>query len=190
MVIGLNHKLKSRRENMESHLVNSSWVSYKIYDQQCQHHCSKNPFYCRMRWILPVGDMVVSTIKKLKQELRRMIHPAVVIWQWKDVMFIYAGDNAGALINNKDEMFWHHISSCRGVYSLVALQPMHLCPDDDLSKTVHTQPWALLWVPTGAHPAAPDPRPFKTGFKRNWPPGEQRPRAGSVFEVSPLRLCF
>lgn len=27
---------------------------------------------------------------------------------------------------------------------LVALQPMHLCPDDDLSKTVHTQPWALL----------------------------------------------
>lgn len=109
---------------MESHLVNSSWVSYKIYDQQCQHHCSKNPFYCRMRWILPVGDMVVSTIKKLKQELRRMIHPAVVIWQWKDVMFIYAGDNAGALINNKDEMFWHHISSCRGIYSLVALQPM------------------------------------------------------------------
>ena len=33
----------------------------------------------RMHWIPPVGDMVMSTIKELQQELRWKVHPAVVI---------------------------------------------------------------------------------------------------------------
>lgn len=75
-----------------------------------------------MQWILTVGDLVMTTIKKHNQELRGKPHPAVVIWQWKDVMFVYTGDNAGAVINNEDEMFCHHIGSCKGVCRLVALQ--------------------------------------------------------------------
>ncbi|KAI3388973.1 hypothetical protein SNEBB_006633 [Seison nebaliae] len=56
-----------------------------------------------------VGDMVVASVKKGKPELRKKIHPAVVIRQRrplrrKDGSIIYFEDNAGVIVNNKGEM--------------------------------------------------------------------------------------
>ena len=56
-----------------------------------------------------VGDMVMATVKKGKPELRKKVHPAVVIRQWKsyqrkDGVFLYFEDNAGVIVNNKGEM--------------------------------------------------------------------------------------
>ncbi|KAK2109573.1 60S ribosomal protein L23 [Saguinus oedipus] len=53
-----------------------------------------------------VGDMVMATVKKGKPELRKKVHPAVVIQQrksyWrKDGAFLYFEDNAGVTVNNK-----------------------------------------------------------------------------------------
>ncbi|XP_023982433.1 60S ribosomal protein L23-like [Physeter macrocephalus] len=54
-----------------------------------------------------IGDM--ATIKKGKAELRKTVHPAVVIRQGKshrrkDGVFLYFEDNAGVIVNNKGEM--------------------------------------------------------------------------------------
>lgn len=48
-----------------------------------------------------VGDMVMATVKKGKPELRKKVHPAVVIrqrksYRRKDGVFLYFEDNAGA----------------------------------------------------------------------------------------------
>ncbi|XP_041493135.1 60S ribosomal protein L23-like [Microtus oregoni] len=56
-----------------------------------------------------VGDMVMATVKKGKPELRKKVHPAVVIQQRKsyrrkDWVFLYFEDNAGVIVNNKGEM--------------------------------------------------------------------------------------
>nr|XP_032800696.1 60S ribosomal protein L23 isoform X1 [Petromyzon marinus] len=56
-----------------------------------------------------VGDMVMATVKKGKPELRKKVHPAVVIRQRKafrrkDGVFLYFEDNAGVIVNNKGEM--------------------------------------------------------------------------------------
>ena len=56
-----------------------------------------------------VGDMVMATVKKGKPELRKKVHPAVVIQQRKsyrrkDGVFLYFEDNAGVIVNNKGEM--------------------------------------------------------------------------------------
>ena len=56
-----------------------------------------------------VGDMVMATVKKGKPELRKKVHPAVVIRQQKsyrrkDGVFLYFEDNAGVIVNNKGEM--------------------------------------------------------------------------------------
>merc|ERR1712096_323363 len=55
------------------------------------------------------GDMVMATVKKGKPELRKKVHPAVVIRQskpWKrfDGVFLYFEDNAGVIVNPKGEM--------------------------------------------------------------------------------------
>uniref|UniRef100_A0A2K5H962 Large ribosomal subunit protein uL14 n=1 Tax=Colobus angolensis palliatus TaxID=336983 RepID=A0A2K5H962_COLAP len=47
-----------------------------------------------------VGDMVMATVKKGKPELRKKVHPAVVIrqrksYRRKDGVFLYFEDNAG-----------------------------------------------------------------------------------------------
>ena len=49
-----------------------------------------------------VGDMVVATVKKGKPELRKKVHPAVIVRQskpWKrfDGVFLYFEDNAGVV---------------------------------------------------------------------------------------------
>ena len=55
------------------------------------------------------GDMVMSTVKKGKPELRKKVGPAVVvrqrkIWRRKDGVFLYFEDNAGVIVNEKGEM--------------------------------------------------------------------------------------
>ncbi|XP_036123350.1 60S ribosomal protein L23-like [Molossus molossus] len=51
-----------------------------------------------------VGDMVMATVKKGKPEFRKKVHPAVVIRQQKDGVFLYFEDNAGVIVNNKGKM--------------------------------------------------------------------------------------
>uniref|UniRef100_A0A2I2ZA19 60S ribosomal protein L23 n=1 Tax=Gorilla gorilla gorilla TaxID=9595 RepID=A0A2I2ZA19_GORGO len=55
-----------------------------------------------------VGDTVMATVKKGKPELRKKVHPAVVIrqrksYRRKDGVFLYFEDNAGVTVNNKGE---------------------------------------------------------------------------------------
>eukprot|EP00382_Lankesteria_abbotti_P003937 CAMPEP_0113849976 /NCGR_PEP_ID=MMETSP0372-20130328/3520_1 /TAXON_ID=340204 /ORGANISM="Lankesteria abbotti" /LENGTH=139 /DNA_ID=CAMNT_0000820007 /DNA_START=44 /DNA_END=463 /DNA_ORIENTATION=+ /assembly_acc=CAM_ASM_000359 len=56
-----------------------------------------------------VGDMCLATVKKGKPELRKKVHPAVIVrqrksWRRPDGTFIYFEDNAGVIINPKGEM--------------------------------------------------------------------------------------
>ena len=49
-----------------------------------------------------VGDMGMATVNKGKPELRKKVHPAVVIQQWKSYrrkgsVFIYFEDNTGII---------------------------------------------------------------------------------------------
>ena len=51
----------------------------------------------------------MATVKKGKPELRKKVHPAVVIrqrksYRRKDGVFLYFEDNAGVIVNNKGEM--------------------------------------------------------------------------------------
>jgi large subunit ribosomal protein L23e len=56
-----------------------------------------------------VGDMVMATCKKGKPELRKKVHPAIVVRQRQPGRrivgtFIYFEDNAGVIVNVKGEM--------------------------------------------------------------------------------------
>uniref|UniRef100_A0A8C5K393 Large ribosomal subunit protein uL14 n=1 Tax=Jaculus jaculus TaxID=51337 RepID=A0A8C5K393_JACJA len=56
-----------------------------------------------------VGDTVMATVKKGKPELRKKVHPAVVIrqrisYRRKDGVFLYFEDSTGVIVNNKGEM--------------------------------------------------------------------------------------
>ncbi|KAI0440689.1 ribosomal protein L14 domain-containing protein [Xylaria telfairii] len=51
-----------------------------------------------------VGDMVMATVKKGKPELRKKVHPAVIVRQRTDGVFLYFEDNAGVIVNVKGEM--------------------------------------------------------------------------------------
>jgi large subunit ribosomal protein L23e len=56
-----------------------------------------------------VGDLVMASCKKGKPELRKKVHPAVIVrqrktWRRKEGTFIYFEDNAGVIVNNKGEM--------------------------------------------------------------------------------------
>lgn len=56
-----------------------------------------------------VGDIIAATVKKGKPELRKKVHPAVIIRQRKmfrrkDGTFISFEDNAGVIVNVKGEM--------------------------------------------------------------------------------------
>lgn len=55
------------------------------------------------------GDMVLATVKKGKPDLRKKVHPAVVVrqrkaWRRRDGVFLYFEDNAGVIVNPKGEM--------------------------------------------------------------------------------------
>lgn len=56
-----------------------------------------------------VGDMVLATVKKGKPDLRKKVHPAVIVrqrksWRRRDGVFLYFEDNAGVIVNPKGEM--------------------------------------------------------------------------------------
>jgi large subunit ribosomal protein L23e len=56
-----------------------------------------------------VGDLVMASCTKGKPELRKKVHPAVIVrqrksWRRKEGVFIYFEDNAGVIVNNKGEM--------------------------------------------------------------------------------------
>ncbi len=56
-----------------------------------------------------IGDLVMASCKKGKPELRKKVHPAVIVrqrktWRRKEGTFIYFEDNAGVIVNNKGEM--------------------------------------------------------------------------------------
>lgn len=56
-----------------------------------------------------VGDFVMATVKKGKPELRKKVHPAIVVrqrktWRRPNGDFIYFEDNAGVIVNPKGEM--------------------------------------------------------------------------------------
>ncbi|XP_075388907.1 large ribosomal subunit protein uL14-like [Tenrec ecaudatus] len=56
-----------------------------------------------------VGDIVMATVKKGKPELRKKVHPAVVIrqrksYRRKDGVFLSFEDNAWVIVKNKGEM--------------------------------------------------------------------------------------
>ena len=56
-----------------------------------------------------VGDLVMAACNKGKPELRKKVHPAVIVrqrktWRRKEGTFIYFEDNAGVIVNNKGEM--------------------------------------------------------------------------------------
>lgn len=57
-----------------------------------------------------VGDMVMATVKKGKPELRKKVHPAVIVRQskpWKrfDGVFLYFEDNAGVVCGILSHLF-------------------------------------------------------------------------------------
>eukprot|EP01070_Trichotokara_eunicae_P004514 Trichotokara_eunicae@DN3999_c0_g1_i3.p2 len=56
-----------------------------------------------------VGDVVLATVKKGKPELRKKLHPAVVVrqrkmWRRPEGLHIQFEDNAGIIVNPKGEM--------------------------------------------------------------------------------------
>ncbi|KAG0145902.1 hypothetical protein CROQUDRAFT_671503 [Cronartium quercuum f. sp. fusiforme G11] len=55
------------------------------------------------------GDMVMATVKKGKPELRKKVHPAIIVrqrkpWRRRDGVFLYFEDNAGVIVNPKGDM--------------------------------------------------------------------------------------
>ena len=51
----------------------------------------------------------MATVKKGKPELRKKVHPAVIVrqrkpWRRKEGTFLYFEDNAGVIVSNKGEM--------------------------------------------------------------------------------------
>jgi len=55
------------------------------------------------------GSMVMATVKKGKPDLRKKVHPAIVVRQRrpfrrKDGVWIYFEDNAGVIVNPKGDM--------------------------------------------------------------------------------------
>ena len=53
-----------------------------------------------------IGDVVLCSVKKGSQKLRKKVHPAVIIrqrraWRRPDGTFLYCEDNAGVIVNNK-----------------------------------------------------------------------------------------
>lgn len=56
-----------------------------------------------------VGDYVLATVKKGKPELRKKVHPAVIVrqrkmWRRPDGVFIGFEDNAGVIVTAKGDM--------------------------------------------------------------------------------------
>jgi len=53
--------------------------------------------------------MVMATVKKGKPDLRKKVHPAIVVrqrkaWRRRDGVFLYFEDNAGVIVNPKGKL--------------------------------------------------------------------------------------
>ena len=56
-----------------------------------------------------IGDLILCTVKKGKPDLRKKVHPAVVVrqrmpYRRKEGYYLYFEDNAGVIVNPKGEM--------------------------------------------------------------------------------------
>ncbi|EAW99025.1 hCG1811492, isoform CRA_a [Homo sapiens] len=74
-----------------------------------------------------VGDVVMATVKKGKPQLRKKVHPAVIIffvcsYQIKDEMLLYFEDNVEVIGNNKGKI---KISAITGQ---IVKEGAELCP--------------------------------------------------------------
>lgn len=75
---------------------------YIIAAMGCQANLNKLPSGS-------LGDMVLVSVKKGNQKLRKKVMPAIIVrqrraWRRKEGVFIYCEDNAGVIANNKGEM--------------------------------------------------------------------------------------
>lgn len=75
---------------------------YIIAVTRCGGRLNRMPSGC-------IGDMVLASVKKGKPELRKKVHPAVIIrqrkaWRRPDGVYISCEDNAGVIVNPKGEM--------------------------------------------------------------------------------------
>ena len=84
----------------------------------CDNTGAKNMFIIAVKGIkgrlnrLPAacpGDMILCSVKKGKPEMKKKVHPGIVVrqrrpWRRKDGTFIYFEDNAGVIANAKGEM--------------------------------------------------------------------------------------
>merc|ERR1711872_1183604 len=107
-------KRRSRWRQIQNYTWSSCWCCCELRRQ----HRGKESVIIAVHGIkgrlnrLPsagVGDIVLATVKKGKPELRKKVHPAVIIRQSKAFRrkhgtFIYFEDNAGVIVNNKGEM--------------------------------------------------------------------------------------
>merc|ERR1712200_364179 len=84
-----------------------------------------------------VGDIIAATVKKGKPELRKKVHPAVIIRQRKqfrrkDGTFIQFEDNAGVIVNVKGEMKGSAITGpvakeCADLWPRIASNASSIC---------------------------------------------------------------
>ena len=83
------------------------------------------------------GDLVMASCKKGKPELRKRVHPAVIVRQRKTIRrkegtFLYFEDNAGVIVNNKGEMKGSAVSGpvakeCADLWPKIASKAQSIC---------------------------------------------------------------
>lgn len=84
-----------------------------------------------------LGDMVLATVKKGKPELRKKVHPAIIVrqrkaWRRPEGIFIYFEDNAGVIVNPKGEMKGSAITGpvgkeCAELYPKISAAAPSIC---------------------------------------------------------------
>lgn len=75
-----------------------------------------------------VGDMVMATVKKGKPELRKKVHPAVIVrqskpWKRTDGVFLYFEDNAGVVSTLSTDISTHSLENSLLIYHTLDRQP-------------------------------------------------------------------
>ncbi|KAI1506378.1 60S ribosomal protein L23 [Biscogniauxia marginata] len=131
MTLALPVYVSPPNPNAADHDMNRSDARFRVYktvkmtdeggqgrDHELHNSGARNLYIISVKGIgarlnrLPaggVGDMVMATVKKGKPELRKKVHPAVIVrqskpWKRNDGVFLYFEDNAGVIVNPKGEM--------------------------------------------------------------------------------------
>ena len=105
LAAGIKHKITAGLPNaaVVNCADNTGAKNLKVISVTCKKgRLNRLPSAC-------VGDLVMASVQKGKPELRKKVHPAVVVrqrktWRRKEGVFIYFEDNAGVIVNNKGEM--------------------------------------------------------------------------------------